>query len=82
MKAVERATPSSVALLELEPDVKRHLIKGHAEAKTASVMLTYLARLRQQPYLGNVMLARHEINDQDPNRPIRFEFEVEWAEAG
>lgn len=82
LTAIERATPSSVALLELQPDAKRHLVKGVAEAKAADTMLAYIKRLKQQPYMGNVILTKHEVSGQDTNRPLRFEFEAEWLEAG
>ncbi|MGA8146363.1 MAG: hypothetical protein WB870_02150 [Gallionellaceae bacterium] len=81
LTAIERATPSTVALLELEPDAKRHLVKGVAEANTASLMFAYITRLKQQHILGNVILTKHEANDQDVNRPLRFEFEAVWLEA-
>lgn len=82
LTAIERATPSSVALLELSPDAKKHLVRGMAEAKTTGTMLAYITRLKQQPFMGNVILTKHEISDQDTNRPLRFEFEAEWLEAG
>jgi Tfp pilus assembly protein PilN len=82
LSAIERATPSSVALLELTPDAKKHLVRGTAEAKTTGTMLAYITRLKQQPFIGNVILTKHGIIDQDTNRPLRFEFEAEWLEAG
>lgn len=82
LTAIERATPAAVALLELTPDAKRHLVRGTAEAKTTDTMLAYISRLKQQPFLGNVMLTKHGVSDQDANRPLRFEFEAEWLEAG
>jgi Tfp pilus assembly protein PilN len=82
LAAIERATPSSVALLELSPDAKKHLVRGKAEAKTSGTMLAYITRLKQQPFMGNAILTKHEISDQDANGPLRFEFEAEWLEAG
>ena len=81
MDAIERATPATVALLELEPDAKRHVLKGVAEAKTSDMMIAFIKRLKQQSLFGNVILTKHEINDQDPQRPFRFEFEAEWMEG-
>ncbi len=81
LTAFERATPAAVAVLGLEPDSKSHLVRGVAEARTTAVMFAYITRLKQQPFLGNVILTKHEVNDQDENRPVRFEFEAEWPEA-
>jgi Tfp pilus assembly protein PilN len=81
-QAVEAATPAgSVALLELAPDASRHAIKGSAEAKTGEDMLDYIARVGQQPFFSSVVLTRHEINEQDPNKPLRFQFLAEWARS-
>lgn len=76
---IESATPVTIALLSLEPDAKRHLLKGWAEAKTTDDMIAYIESLRGQPFIQVVMLIRHEINEQDPNKPLRFQFEAQWA---
>jgi Tfp pilus assembly protein PilN len=80
--AIEAATPAKIALLALEPDAKKHTIKGLAEAKTSDGMIAYIERLKQQSFFGAVMLTRHETNEQDPNTPIRFQFEAQWTDRG
>lgn len=79
--AVESATPANVALLALEPDAKRNLLKGVAEAKTSDDMIAYIEQLKKQSFFTSVLLTKHEINEQDPNKPLRFQFEAQWAEA-
>ena len=44
-------------------------------------MFGYLATLNHQSFFYAVLLTRHDINEQDPNRPIRFQFEAEWAQG-
>jgi Tfp pilus assembly protein PilN len=78
--AIEAATPATIALLALEPDAKRHVLKGTAEAKASDEMIGYLEALRQQDFFSELALTRHEINEQDPNKPIRFQFEANWVE--
>jgi Tfp pilus assembly protein PilN len=78
LNALEAATPATVALLSIEPDPKKQRLRGTAEAKNTSDMLDYLRRLKAQPLLHQVGLVRHEINEQDPNRPVRFQFEAQW----
>lgn len=80
MDSIERATPATVALIELVPDAKRHVLKGVAEAKTSDLMIAFIGRLKQQSSFSNVTLTKHDINDQDTARPFRFEFEAEWRE--
>lgn len=77
-QSVEAATPATIALLEMSPDPERYAIKGMAEAKTADDMLAYIVQLGQQRFFTSVLLTRHEVNEQDPNKPIRFQFTAEW----
>lgn len=80
--AIERATPSSIALLELVPDADKRTLKGIAEAATAEAMLGYVERLNRESGLGRASLVKHEVNAEDANRPLRFEFLLEWRELG
>lgn len=77
--AIAAATPKNVALLALEPDPHRRSMKITAEAKTADEMIAYIEQLKQQELFGTVALVRHEINELDPNRPIRFQVDAQWS---
>lgn len=77
--AIATATPRGVALLALEPDARKRLLKITAEARTSDAMISYLHALRQQELFSSVLLTRHEINDQDANQPIRFQVDAQWA---
>lgn len=79
--AVQAGTPASVALLALEPDARRHSVRITAEAKSSDDMIAYVGQLRKQEWFSSVVLARHEINEQDPNRPIRFQLDAQWRAA-
>ena len=78
LDAVESATPASIALLALEPDARKHLLKGIAEAKDSAAMIDYLAALQSQAWFTSVVLTRHETNELDARRPLRFQFEAQW----
>jgi hypothetical protein len=82
LDALETATSANVALLSIEPDSKKQLVKGMAETKTSSDMISYIERLKKQKFFSAVVLTKHEINDQDANRPYRFQFEVQWSTEG
>jgi hypothetical protein len=77
--AIGAATPKNVALLALEPDAHRRSMKITAEAKTADEMIAYIEQLKQQELFDEVALLRHEINELDPNRPIRFQLDAQWS---
>lgn len=79
LDAVTAATPRQIALLALDPDPRKQLLKLTAEAKTSDDMVAYVAELKQQELFASVTLTRHEINDQDPNRPLRFQVEAIWV---
>jgi Tfp pilus assembly protein PilN len=76
--AVLAATPRTVALLALEPDPRKRVLKISAETKTSDDMVDYVAALKEQESFSSVLLTRHEINEQDPNRPLRFQLEATW----
>lgn len=76
--AIESATPANIVLLELTPDQKRNAVKGTAEGKTMQEILEYLARLGAQSFFEHVVLVHHEINEQDQNKPVRFQFIAAW----
>ncbi|WP_308622161.1 PilN domain-containing protein [Massilia sp. Se16.2.3] len=73
------ATPANVALLALEPDAKKRVLRITAEARSSDDMLAYVAALGREEWFGAVTLARHEVQEQDPNRPVRFQVDAEWG---
>ena len=77
--AIANATPDTVALLTLEPDADKHVLRITAEARTSEVMLGYVRQLDRQAILRGATLMRHEINEQDPNNPIRFQIDAMWG---
>lgn len=77
--AVAAATPSNVALLALEPDARKHTLKLTAETRNSDDMVGYIEQLKEQELFRSVALTRHEVNEQDPNRPLRFELEAVWV---
>ena len=79
VEAVRSATPASVALLALEPDAKRRTLRITAETRNSDDMLAYVARMQEQDWFGSVVLTRHEIAEQDPNRPLRFQVSAQWG---
>jgi len=77
--AVRAATPATVALLALEPDARKRVLRITAEARSSDDMIAYVETLQTQKWFGGVTLVRHEIGEQDPNRPIRFQIDAEWS---
>ncbi|RJG05281.1 hypothetical protein D3870_03940 [Noviherbaspirillum cavernae] len=82
LDAIEAATPATVALLALEPDARKQVLKGLAEARSSEAMIAYIEQLKQQSYFDAVVLTRHDVNEQDTNKPLRFQFEARWTGGG
>lgn len=76
--AVEGAYSDQAILLSVEPDTERREVRLSAEAKDMATMLAYLEQVRQSPVLRNAYLVSHQINLQDPQRPVRFVIEAAW----
>jgi hypothetical protein len=77
--AIGAATPPTIAMLALEPDARKRSMKITAEAKSSDAMIAYVEELKKQELFSDVALTRHEINELDPARPIRFQIEAEWT---
>ena len=78
LAALEAGTPKTIALLSIEPDARKQALKGVAEAKDSDAMLDFISQMKKQDFFDAVWLLKHETVEQDPNRPLRFQFEAHW----
>jgi hypothetical protein len=76
--ALESASHRDVALLTIEPDHKKHLLRITAEAKNFDIVVGYLKRLGDIPQLKSVHLLRYEVREDDKQHPLRFTIEASW----
>lgn len=76
--AVESAQNGDIALLELQPDTHRKILTISGEARNFTALSGYLHRVQAQRSFANVYLLRHEVQTEDPQRPIRFELKADW----
>jgi hypothetical protein len=76
--AVETAYDDNVTLLGVEPEPERREVRLIAEAKDVEAMLAYVRQVRQSPVLRDAWLANHQVNQQDPLRPVRFSIIARW----
>ncbi|WP_157991440.1 hypothetical protein [Caldimonas tepidiphila] len=78
LDALEASGDLQVALLALEPDAHKRLLGIRGEARSYPALLAYLARLEQVPVLAGVHLTRHEVRQDDPQRPLVFTIAARW----
>jgi len=76
--AVASATPANIALLALDPDAKKSVLKITGEARNSDDMVGYVQVLQQQEFFTGAALVRHEVGEQDGARALRFQIEVQW----
>jgi Tfp pilus assembly protein PilN len=76
--ALESARAPDVALLAIEPDPRKGLLKITAEAKAKNAMLDYVDRLQHAQPLQRVMLESHEVQSQVAEKPVRFVVTAAW----
>jgi hypothetical protein len=74
--ALEKASMRDVALLQLQPDADQRRLRLTAEARDRDAMFTYLRRLEAAPALAEVVLISHQVQLEDPQRPIQFSLQA------
>jgi hypothetical protein len=79
-RAVESAAGKDVALLAMEPDLEKQQVKISGEARDFAALLNYVTRLEEQAVFGPVHLQGHQVQQQDPDRPVRFSLLAVWRE--
>jgi hypothetical protein len=76
---LEAIDEPDVALLALTPDTRQRTLRILAEARGVEAMLSYLRVLEQSRAFTQVVLVEHEIQDNDPHRPLRFSLVAAWG---
>lgn len=80
--AIESATPAAVAILSVEPDEKTETLVIVGETRAFDQALALVDRLTTDPLFVRASLLKHEVNDQDSARPIRFRVEAHLRAGG
>lgn len=76
--AVEGASGKDVALLSVQPDKHKGEVMIGGEAKNVAAMLDYMRRLNEARQLRKIDLLSHQIQQQDPQKPVRFNLSAQW----
>jgi Tfp pilus assembly protein PilN len=77
--AFESSRLSDIAVLAIEPDAQKGLVRISGEAKSLDSLPGYIAYLQKIPLFTDVALLNHQIQDQDPQRPVRFMIQANWS---
>jgi hypothetical protein len=79
-KALETVRHDQVALLTVEPDSIGGTVRITAEAKDTAAMLAYVDEQRDSGLLNDVVLSNHQVDQQNPYKPVRFSFTAAWMD--
>ncbi len=77
----EASKPAAIALLSYEPDGRSRTLVVQAESRTLAHMVAFVERLRRVAMFEEALLVRHELREDDPNRPYRFVLKLRWREG-
>ena len=78
---LEQAATREVAVLQLQPDAEQRLLRLSAEARDREAMFEYLRRLGAAQGLAEVHLVSHQVQLDNPQRPIQFAVQATLREA-
>ena len=72
IETVEKAATADVAILQMQPDAQQRQLRLAAEARTQEAMLEYVRGLVAAKSLANAHVVSHQVQVDDPQRPIQF----------
>ena len=78
MLAIERADMTDIALLSIEPNVKKQQVLLVGEAKNLQAVLRYIEQLEAQAALHEVYLQKHMVEETDISKPVTFGVLAKW----
>lgn len=79
-RAVESSGSNKVTLLGLEPDIDKREVKIKGEAKNYKAVMSYMTQLQGQDEIGSVYLQRHDVQQEEPDKPVRFSILAAWQD--
>ena len=78
-QVLESTSEKQIALLAVQPDTGKHIVRLSGEAKDFDALLAYIARLEKSRVLNHVYLTSHEVRTQDAEKPVRFTLVANWT---
>ena len=80
-EAVESASHETVALLGIQPDPQKRTVSIAAESRDMSAALDYVKRLLNNSTLSEVHMVSHQVQEQDPDKPLQFSVLATWRDV-
>ena len=78
LDSIEQSDMPDIALLGLNPSVKKQQLILTGEAKNLATILQYINKLAQQTTLSQVYLQKHHVNETSNEKPVSFSIVAKW----
>ena len=78
IETIEAAASNDVAILQLQPDAQQRVLRITVEARNQDAMVDYLKRLAELKGMSYVHLLNHQVQQDDPQRPIQFSVQASF----
>lgn len=75
---LEESNGGDIALLGIEPNLKKGLVQVSGEAKDFAALFAYIRLLQASTPMSDVHLKNHQIQEQNPEKPIHFTLDASW----
>jgi Tfp pilus assembly protein PilN len=72
IETIERAATREVAVLQLQPEAQTRALRLTGEARSREAMFAYVRRLAAAQSLADVHVVSHQVQLEDPQKPIHF----------
>ena len=81
IEVLEDATMKDVAVLQVQPEAQQRLLRITAEARNHKAMLQYQSNLAAASVFENVHLLNHQVQLDDPQKPLQFSIQATFKAA-
>ena len=81
LDSIEQSDMPDIALLGIDPSVKKQQLILTGEAKNLATILKYINKLSQQATLSQVYLQKHIVNETSNEKPVSFSIIAKWDNA-
>ena len=78
-EAIESYRKDDIAVLSIEPDAQKGLVRINVEAKSLDSVTAYMIYLQKIPLFRDVELVSHQIQEQDSQQPVRLMLQASWG---
>ena len=80
-KSIESSIGKDTALLAIEPDAGKRMLRISGEARNYPAVLGFMVRLEQAQVLTAVHLISHQLREDSAERPVQFTLAASWRAA-